>query len=255
MVKGNWERRAEMVAARRLEERANKLNKAAGAKQFASGESVATKLLRDTLLRDGGARIEAWLEQEPPEMICHSWLRQEKCSQKKCKYRHETNVAHLADLSYDPQTEHSAEPLCVGPIPLTDVIKKDYSKLRLIAVNGSCVYDHLFPDVWSHWSAQRAAVTAALDKSKLPPITEATEPIHRHNDITESGEGCAKCEDEEHDASLSELVHGVHTLSLPGPNFSTFFLDPDNQAIAPFVSIITNIMLLLSSGRRQTCPY
>jgi hypothetical protein len=251
MVKGNWERRAELVAARRLEERANKANKAAGAKQFASGESVATKLSRDSQLQDGGARIEAWLEQNSPELMCHSWLRLEKCTQKKCKYTHETNIAHLSDLNCDPQEERPTEPLCAGPIFLNDVPKKDYSRLRFIAVNGACVYDHLFPDVWSQWSAQRAVVTAALDKSKLPPIAEAAEASRTR--LKSDGEDSAECGDEEldgsrpRDSAMDDLSQSVQGLILSGPDFSAFFLDPDHQAIAPFASIITSIMLQLNA--------
>ena len=236
MVKGNWERRVEIVAARRAEEKANKANKAAGSKQFATGESVVTKLLRDPLIQQREYRVEGWVEVEGASQACQSWLRLEKCPQKKCKLLHHTNISHLGSLQC-PNEDKTTESICDGPLNIQSIARKDYSKLRFIAVDGICVYDHLYPNVWSDWWELRTEAIKSLDTSKLASIPETIDK---------------NCDDElesivKNNESLEDTIAmNLQQATLTSVGLTEFFLKPENQAITPFYTIVSHIILFLS---------
>jgi hypothetical protein len=244
MVKGNWERRAELVAARRIEERSQKAAKAAGSKQFATGESVVTKLMRDPWIEQSGSTVEAWLKGDSDGRCCQAWLRTEQCATKKCKLSHEISVAHLANVPYDAsRTTTEGETACTGPTNLRDVAKKDYNRLYFVAVNGTCVYDYSYPEVWSEWIQQRAVLTAGMDNRKMAAIPEEGARRTSEDNIelaAENGRGAD-------DTAESTLCAAITATTITTADFAAFFLDPQNQSIVPFGTVVSNIMLFLDA--------
>lgn len=204
MVKGNWERRAEIATLRRQEERAKKEERRAlkdqqkeGAKDGAiegkllkpaNGEAVHARLLRDDGLRSSGAQVSVWLAKRPDastatskigeegkrcsaklcleksssgaaeettSIICRAWFRADACENKKCKLAHAgENLWLLRGVCYsaeDRQWEEAYEP----PVSLEELERKDYDRVRLVAVDRVVVYDYYYPDVWQQWIATR----------------------------------------------------------------------------------------------------
>lgn len=239
MVKGNWERRAEMVAVRRVEERAQKAQKAAGSKQFATGESVITKLLRDRESL-GTVPVVGWIALDQENTVCQYWLRQERCPYKRCKNRHESNVAHLNDLHCPAEGDPATELLCTGPVDIQEIERKDYSKLHFLAVDGACVFDHLYPEVWTKWSEERRALQARLDKSRLSTITEEL-TLDDKREVGAKGGG-----DEPSPREGTTAASDGPTP--PGTGFGAFFLDPEHQATAPFCNVVYGIFLFLTGA-------
>ena len=108
MVKGNWERRAELAAIRRLEEKQKKeISK--NDTNYLSIESVIKKIMNDKLLlNDSSSSLIVWMEIEHKTSIstgcvdcCSSWYRIESCLNKKCKLSHDYTLAtHIHNMIY-----------------------------------------------------------------------------------------------------------------------------------------------------------
>jgi hypothetical protein len=255
MVKGNWERRAELVAARREEERNKKAQKSVKSKD-ASAESVMTKLQRDSSLLDSGAKIEVWLEPDTPVLVCTNWLRTEECSVKKCKFVHATNIAHLKGMELNFLTKQPTENMCVGPVPFDNVTSKDFAAIRFIAVNGTCVYDFSFPEVWVKWQAERLQYLGGLCLSRksneLFSIPECGGIEVSGVDVCGiRGAGVVRVGPAEYEED--EVVAGALMLSLEplpevqkSPDFGLFFLDSANQSMGPFSVILSKLVLFLT---------
>lgn len=238
MVKGNWERRAELVAARRVEERNKKAQKSVGSKQLATAESVITKVQRDPLLEEDAA--QAWFQSESEVPVCKEWFRSESCSVKRCKHSHEWTIGHLRNVNYTEDENTRTENLPSGPFQLSGVARKDYSKLLFLAIAGECVYDKSFPEVWEAWIEQRTQFVKGLDRAtKLRAISEASDELCR-----DRGDSMA---------STGDVTSGVEKLGITdvpsstGPDFSAFFFDADNQVIAPFSVVFSHLVPYLST--------
>lgn len=238
MVKGNWERRAELVAARRVEERNKKAQKSVGSKLLATAESVITKVQRDPLLEEDTA--EAWLQSEQEVPVCREWFRTESCSVKRCKQSHEWTIGHLRNVNFNEDENTRTENLPLGPFLLSSVARKDYSRLMFLSVAGECVYDKTQPDVWEAWIEQRTQFVKGLDRaSKLRAISEASDELGR-----DRGDSMA---------SMSDVAAGMGKLGITntsvssGPDFSAFFCDADNQVIAPFSTVFSHLVPYLST--------
>lgn len=230
-----------MVASRRIEERSKKAQKGVGSKQFSTAESVITKLLRDSGIEQSGTRIEAWIEQDSAFEVCRSWLRAERCSHKKCKFVHDSNIAHLRNLTFSEIDDQPTELLSTGPYELCSIAKRDFIKLRFLAVGGLCVYDYQYPQVWTSWYTPRIQIerTEADKPVKLSIIKETSEEHALMDDM----EGVSSVKD------LSMSPSGVSSKSLHSAvcaNFADFFLDFDHQAIVPFANVFSNLIPFLN---------
>lgn len=109
MVKGNWERRAELAAIRRLEEKQKKEISKSDT-NYLSIESVFKKIMNDKLLlNDSSSSLIVWMVVEQNTSIstscidfCSSWYRIESCLNKKCKLSHDNTLAtHIHNMIYN----------------------------------------------------------------------------------------------------------------------------------------------------------
>jgi len=167
MVKGNWERRAELAAQRRAEEKARKASK--GTKQkMTNVESVVARLTQRFFPGEVELHvIEAWLrleweeEGDGSDMCCSAFFRTRLCAQRKCKFAHpplEILLARLLNVPFDEsKDEGKQEEACCLPVPLSAVSRRDIvaGKVLFLAVDSALVYDHKNGNVWDEWAEQK----------------------------------------------------------------------------------------------------
>jgi hypothetical protein len=169
MVKGNWERRAEMALIRRKEAKEKKANR--NRPKSVSSEAAWSKLHADEALQKSGAGITVWLEDAsddaPP--VCSSWFRCEECDVKKCRLSHDqVTVAHLRNIAaevFECDDGGSSELIrqervCLPTKPLRDVTAREAVHIMVIAVDNTCVFDYRNPEAWTQWQASRSAAGA-----------------------------------------------------------------------------------------------
>ena len=118
-------------------------------------ESILHKLQRDEKLILSGARVNVWLSDPTDELICKCYMRRE-CRNKKCKLPHDgVTISHLRNVPYvvnaDNHTE--SEKASMLPVPLDEVPAKESSRIMFIAVDGTCIFDYLCPELWHQWIA------------------------------------------------------------------------------------------------------
>ena len=193
MVKGNWERRAELAALRRTNNRADKQSKKAGLLK-GTAEAAASKLVADTRLQM--AILSAWLvassesctEDTAQESvhssssynICTSHFRSfEGCSAKRCKKAHpEVTVGHLRTLQPDTGSGSGTEVPLIGPLSLREVPPGSYSSIHFLSCDGRCVYDWQHASTWRNYQQeqeQHRALTKATAGLKLAHLVEGNE--------------------------------------------------------------------------------
>jgi hypothetical protein len=173
MVKGNWERRAELAANRRDLNRQNKIQKKL---KIPSIESIINVLLnnKSNSIND---IIICWLNpldvdilNNNESFICKQWFRFGNCINKKCKLSHflyddkskninENNDISFSDLinvsSYnnnDNNEDKLKEKTCLLPVLLSSIHIKDSHRIRFIAFNKTLVYDSLCFDFWNEYN-------------------------------------------------------------------------------------------------------
>ena len=159
MVKGNWERRAELSVIRREKEKERKAAKKAGVK---SAQAVAASLLAREGTIEELESLQCFCFAEGLQEVCSEYLRTGDCSHvekrgkkkegKACKYGHDTEcLIDVFDSSsidlLDADTE-TTEQCVVGPFDLRALSTKRHHNLAFIGVNGSLVYDHKYPFLW-----------------------------------------------------------------------------------------------------------
>jgi hypothetical protein len=87
MVKGNWERRAELGLLRKLEGKRLKEARKTPTNKALSPESVYTKLMKCE--SDLIESLSVYLESPPDAiLVCKEHFRYETCNRKKCKLGH-----------------------------------------------------------------------------------------------------------------------------------------------------------------------
>ena len=217
MVKGNWERRAELASLRRAEEKERKALKKTGGKAV-NPESILQKLYKDSFLKENGARIDVYVaDPEGDMMCCGAHLRTADCRMKRCRLMHDDSVsiAHLRNLPpigrnpcgkedegcrpppvpaaavVDSTSSSVPEKRCLPPCPIDEIMPlKDWSALMFVVVDGECIYDYLTPDVWNNWLTKHRAVVAATRTSSrvgLSTVHEGTGGDDDDNDDSDEG--------------------------------------------------------------------
>ena len=95
---------------------------------------------------------------------------------KKCKISHLgeclikcRNVLPLPDceISSTVLSEHALEKLL-----LEDLTEKDYSRVRIIIVDGNCVFDIMYPHIWQDWYTD--ITQSAMSKFMLTTCSEGS---------------------------------------------------------------------------------
>lgn len=158
MVKGNWERRAELSVIRREKEKERKAAKKAGVK---SAQAVAASLLAREGTIEELESLQCFCFAEGLQEVCSEYLRTGDCShvekkskkkEKACKYGHDTeclrDVFDSSSIDLLHAGTESTEQCVVGPFDLRALSSKRHHNLAFIGVNGSLVYDHKYPYLW-----------------------------------------------------------------------------------------------------------
>ena len=183
MVKGNWERRAELASKKRAEAKERKAAKKSGA--VVNPESCCHKLAADAGLRARGARLEVYVRDDEDNnetgsggaVVCRHHFRRGDCTVKRCRLMHDERctLAHIRNVRRDPDAATNGdvedvigapsvpEPRCLPPQPLHETLPlTDWGALMYITVDDECVFDYAAPSVWNKWiTAHRAAATVA----------------------------------------------------------------------------------------------
>lgn len=192
MVKGNWERRAELAALRREEEKARKLEKKSrGSSTKVSAESVVSRLKRE------GVEAQCWLaavDEASAVSVCRAFFRTGFCSAKRCRLLHGPSpIAHLKGVCYRDEggdgngvAEAGEELACdSSPVALSDLSTKNYRRLSFLAVGGVCVFDYTDPSVWERYSAS-LVVSCAVAVDPRAPIAEGEDEDEDRDDFGEN---------------------------------------------------------------------
>ena len=166
MVKGNWERRAELAALRRTKDKAKKADRKAGVLRC-TAEAVASRLVAHSRLdvalltawvRDGSSgAAEEDTQGLPYSNICNAHFRSfEGCSLKRCKKVHpDVTVGHLRTLNSDTADGSSVEVPLVG-VSLRDLPPGAYHTIHFIGCDGRCVYDWQHTATWKNYLHEQA---------------------------------------------------------------------------------------------------
>lgn len=172
MVKGNWERRAELADVRRAEAKAKKL--ARRQPKAAAPESVVNKLIRDESIATLNCLV--WLENNEAVKVCSAHFRGEMCGNKKCRIFHPSStIAHLRGVPLPGDGDAEMEDVaCNEPILLHSVETRQLSRIRFISVDGRCVFDATQPGVWDSWYTERNQQLKE-NTANLKTITESEE--------------------------------------------------------------------------------
>jgi hypothetical protein len=171
MVKGNWERRAELASLRREEEKERKAQRKAGDK-VPSSEAVVSRLRGEGLVE--GCRC--WLDQLDAEAeVCHAYFRSGECLVRRCKYPHLASpISHLSNLAYPLGDGLLTERPCSSTsVALADISSKEYRSVRFISVGTRCVYDASAPSVWRAFS--ETFISRAIERLTIKEEVEGEE--------------------------------------------------------------------------------
>ena len=206
MVRGNWERRAEIAATRRADSKQRKEERKTRVKTV-NGESVYQKLI--TYLDFKDVKIDAWLRHDPIIKCCSLHMRTEECNNRRCPFSHSCttlalypNIQRLSPpplevsssfSSSSPSSSSSSPPDVVtsrrdrsGSLsytveedacffaPLADVLPRHRLMIRFVAVDGSLIFDEKIPAVWDTYLASLQANTIPSAKSSTPPALLAS---------------------------------------------------------------------------------
>jgi hypothetical protein len=158
MVKGNWERRAELAEVRRQEAKSKK--QARGKVKPINGESVLKYLTKESLVLDSHNKVELWLDSENEVKVCHKWFRSEACSIKRCRFSHDCKTLLLYSDVRISENE-TEEGLCDGPILIQNLRNKDLGRIRFVMMNGNCIYDWMHNDVWEEFLSRSQSLKAS----------------------------------------------------------------------------------------------
>jgi hypothetical protein len=249
MVKGNWERRAELAATRRLQHKEEKLRP----KPAVNGESVLTRLLRDELLLTSGATLWAWLETVPSLDVCRSWFKLEECDNRKCKLSHVADtLLKVRGIINDEGLDQMTIKQCTQPVLLQSLSQKDSLRIRYVALNGSCIFDFEHLEVWEKWCEERS-----IYLKQVEPVDTVLHVIPENEDVTENIR--VLCVDNEHELSgdLSQQLTELNLNHTPFP-IHTHITSNDHFVSSSCVAILSvvttflsnqEVLHLLSSGR------
>eukprot|EP01038_Epipyxis_sp_PR26KG_P015131 gene15131-20369_t len=140
MVKGNWERRAELAAIRRDEKKNLKAAKKKGndpnngSLNNPSIDGIIYKLTYESMLTKVKEFVTIWLEDEDHNnTLCQEFFRTELCSNKKCNLGHHITLGSMIkNIYYDlDQMDGNVEIQCYA-LKLHEVPRKRRELLSMI---------------------------------------------------------------------------------------------------------------------------
>ena len=180
MVKGNWERRAELAALRREEEKALKAQRKEreSKPRVASAESILVRLKRE------GPSLRVWLARPGAEECCQLWFRTGFCELKKCRFAHTQTLGLPLPLVEEGLEHHGLQELaCEGPVEATALSPKDVRFVHFIALGDRALFDWARPQCWEGWAQGRA-----MPSLRALSITEGDEAGDVREDGKEEGQ-------------------------------------------------------------------
>lgn len=248
MVKGNWQRRAELAAQRRDEDKARKAERRDRPKvQGASAESVVTRLRRD-----GNNDALVWLDvgdsASTGEESCRAWFRTGFCSAKKCRNAHGFSLqlhgrvvmrgAFGVDASSDgdetdsPTTERLVEP---EPVPLEQLSSKLLRRVRFISLakTGACVFDSSDAGAWEAHLAATAPLLLLPELRSLAIAEGEEEEDEGERDATGGGETVAGAGQDKLRATFTRVLLSKLGAQIILPRLLAFL--PVREIFASFV--------------------
>lgn len=174
MVKGNWERRAELSLLRRTE--AKKMKEERKTKP-AGIESICSKLLQDI---DRFNTIYAYVDSGLK--VCRAYLRSD-CLLKKCKLLHDVSISHLKNSQYNAlltdfdgklvtQETAVSEPLELRTLKTV----KEFQSIRFIALDNAIIYDSENCDIWKKFHDE-SFVSVTNPNTNSNPAAVAVAPV------------------------------------------------------------------------------
>ena len=232
-------------------------------------ESILHKLQRDEQLLASGANINVWLSDPTEAMLCKCYMRKDDCRNKKCKLQHNgVTIAHLRNVTFIPSAEtppvQESEKSCLPPVTVHEVAAKESSKIMFIAVDGACVFDYLYPDLWHKWiAAHNPTAPTDSDILRSPTLSEkarksamkGTSPLLPRQDETEdnSGSGTSSSEDEvEVEKSIRRQEKVLSKISVSSSSSRTFFSsESDGKNLSKIFAFLSNedVISLLCCGK------
>ena len=170
MVKGNWERRAEMANQRRMEAKQRKREKKT---KGPSIESICIHLLRDQYLQDQLSVIHCYLPLDENFLVCKSYLRSE-CSAKRCKYAHDgASISMLRTICDVPVDDKQFQEIGLNePIMLQNLEIGLFAQVRIIVIDSTIVYDVENPNVWKLYSERQNQLRKDRELDVLEELEE-----------------------------------------------------------------------------------
>jgi hypothetical protein len=152
-------------------------------------------------------------------MVCSFWLRFEDCPVKKCRHLHDLDsngyVAKLRNIQTPVLTTCEAEPACF-PVPLRDVLPRDWKNVLFVSVDGLCVFDRNIPHIWLEWLEQRTVAQRAV---ALNTIIESDDEDIENSDVEYEKISChARATSPRQDESLGHIALALSTFRVRSLN-------------------------------------
>ena len=174
MVKGNWERRAELAAQRRDEDkrlRAERKERVAGGGTV-SAESVVTRLRQQQHAQGQDEGMLCWLSSSSPlpsPAVCRAMYRTGFCSTRKCRLVHPASPSPISRLRgvicfEEAEAAEVEEEVDPTPVDLFDLSSKQLCRLRFVSIGGLCVYDYAENCVWVRYCQELSSLTHKISR-------------------------------------------------------------------------------------------
>lgn len=167
---GKWERRAELAGIRHTEAKAKKESRK---NKLPNCESVLTKLINYSY-SELESCILVWLESINKKSVCKKYFRTDVCTSKKCRFSHDCVSIASQMRGIKMSDEEDLEILCEDGISIYDISPDDYTRVRFISVNGTCVFDFSDIGIWLNYSNERDKQIKLKDEP-LPSLREEEE--------------------------------------------------------------------------------
>jgi len=203
MVKGNWERRAELASVRREEAKAKKAAKVIKNTPI----NVIVLHLQKSMPVD--TIITIWLRKET--IGCSHWLRLGACENRKCRLLHEplsdtlTKLQGLPEFSEEKHCgkDHACEePLQSSPWEMDE---STIERIQYMSLNGQLIYDHLTPTVWMSFK-NRPILNPSTTITNTDASISNNNTTQLLSKIEEVFEGDEEVEEEEEDKGDETLL-------------------------------------------------
>lgn len=187
MVKGNWERRAELSSQRRKEEKRKKEARKAGVIDY------TPRMICDILLQSqsedltmASATILAYLDESSGSSCLQHVRGFDGCVKKRCKLSHGSGqVGHLRGCNDGSELSSNTEKSISEGVSLRDLDKRMFDSILFLSVDGKLVFDYHYPENWDNY--RRILNISATERAKDKPLLEEGEEDEEAGESGESG--------------------------------------------------------------------